>query len=148
MIDNTHPRLTTPAIALLAGTAIACAVGIREGWGTALGSDAIAVCWAAGLYLLGRAGSDTGSVLGGREDERQQLVGLQAARLSLAVVTAAIVLTSVIAAAAGEAIWPFQVLLVVIGISYFAGLRAFGLDTDQPDGAGYSRLGFRRDGAR
>lgn len=141
-----HPRLTTPAIALLAGTAIACAVGIRQSWGTALGSEALALCWAAGLYFWGTSDTDTGSVIGQRDDERQQLVGLQAARLALAAAVVAVVVICLIAAAANYAIWPFQVLLVIIGIAYLAGLRVYGTDADQVrPGTTHSLLGFQHD---
>lgn len=138
-------RLMTPVIALVAGTAIACAVGIGQSWGVALGCEAVALGWATGLYLMGRADSDTGSVIGGRDDERQQLVGLRAARLALTVVIAAIVVLCLISAAVGEAIWPFEALLVIIGIAFLSGLHLYGTDPDEnPESAAtYSRLGFR-----
>jgi hypothetical protein len=95
--------------------------------------------------LLGRSDSDTGSVIGQRDDERQQLVGLQAARLSLAIALTAIVVGCLIAAAANYAIWPFEALLVIIGIAYFVGLRVYGVDPDQLDNVTtYSHLGFRQ----
>lgn len=146
MTQHRHSRLMTPAIALIAGTTIACAVGIRQSWGTALGCEVIALAWAAGLYVMGGSDSDTGSVLGRRDDERQQLVGLQAARLALAVVLAAITVLCLIAAAANYAIWPFETLLVVIGVAYFVGLRVYGTDSETREpAAGYSRFGFRQE---
>jgi hypothetical protein len=146
MARTNHPRLQTPALALLIGTVIAGAVGFRQGLGTALGSEAIALFWAAGLYFLGSSDSDTGSVIGDQGDERQQLVGLRAARLSLAVLVVALSISCLIAAAANDSIWPFELLLVIIGSTYFIGLHAFGIDPDQTqNGANFSRLGFRKD---
>ncbi len=104
----------------------------------------MALAWAAGLYFIGSSDSDAGSVIGGQDDERQQLVGLQAARLSLVVVLAAIVVMCLIAAAANDAIWPFQVLLAIIGIAYFTGLHAYGMNPEEVASETYSRLGFRR----
>lgn len=142
-------RLVTPGIAAVAGTVIAVSVGIRQGWGPALLSEFVLICWVALLYALGGATTDTGAVLGQHDDERQQLVGLQAARLSLIAVLGAVVGACFIAAIASYPVWPFEVLGAIIGIVYFIGLRVYGTSPDEPDPQQpqprYSVLGFRQD---
>ena len=146
MTRSKYSRLLTPAVALLAGSGIACAVGIRQNWSAAIASEAIALCWATALYFWGRSDTDTGAVLSQQEDERQQLVGLKATQLALAAVIFAIVVVCLIAAASKYEIWPYQVLLVIIGIAYFVGMRAYGFDGDESgNGAAHSRLGFPKD---
>ena len=145
MARISRSRLVTPAIALALGTVIACAVAVRQGWGVAVGCEAVGLVWAGCLYVTGGSDSDTGSVIGAQGDERQQLVGLRAARLSLLIVVIALAVSCLIAAVAGTSIWPFEVLLVIIAITYFIGLRAFGVDASElEDGARYSWLGFRQ----
>jgi hypothetical protein len=142
-------RLLTPGIAAVAGTVIAASVGIRQGWGPALLSEFVVICWVALLYIIGGAATDTGAVLGQRDDERQHLVGLKAARLSLAAVLGAVVGACFIAAVAGYPFWPFEVLAVIIGVVYFIGLRVYSAvgpeesDSHQPEPR-YSLLGFRQ----
>jgi hypothetical protein len=142
-------RLVTPGIATVAGTVIAVSVGIRQGWGSALLSEVVLICWAALLYTLGGAATDTGAVLGQHDDERQHLVGLKAARLSLIAVLGAVVGACFIAAIASYPVWPFEVLAAIIGIVYFIGLRVYGVSAEEPDPQQpqprYSKLGFRQD---
>jgi len=94
--------------------------------------------------MVGGDDTDAGAVIGQHDDERQQLVGRRAARLSLTVVLFAIVILCVIAAAAHYAIWPFEVLVVVIAISYFVGLGFYGVDPDaEAEDVGRSRFGWK-----
>ena len=53
MTMSKHRRLWTPAIAIVAGSAIAAAVGISQGWWSALASELIALGWAVSLYVIG-----------------------------------------------------------------------------------------------
>lgn len=136
MTVSKHRRLWTPGVAVVAGSAIAVAVGISQGWWTALASELIALAWAVGLYLIGGRDSDIGAAVGAQGDERQELVKLRAARLSLAVVVVAIVAGCLIAAATKNPIWPFQLVAVLIGIAYFYGLWLYGTDREEADAAG------------
>jgi Na+/melibiose symporter-like transporter len=141
MAARKHPRLWTPAVAVLAGTAIAVAVGINQSWWSALISELVALAWAVSLYVIGGRDTDLGAVVGAQEDERQELVKLRAARLCLAVVVVAVVVGCLIAAATKHAIWPFQAVAVVIGISYFYGLWLYGDDRDETDRADRAHQG-------
>jgi hypothetical protein len=128
-----HRRLWTPAVGIVAGSAIAAAVGISQGWWSAVASELIALGWAGSLYVIGGKDSDIGAGVGAQADERQELVKLRAARLCLAVVVVAIVAGCLIAAATKNPIWPFQVVAVLIGIAYFYGLWLYGADHEEPD---------------
>lgn len=142
-------RLLTPGIAAVAGTVIAVSAGIHQGWKAALLSEFVLICWVSLLYVLGEAATDTGAVLGQHDDERQHLVGLKAARLSLVAVLAAVAGACFIAAIASYPVWPFEVLAAIIGIVYFIGLRVYGVSPDEPDPqqpqSRYSVLGFQQD---
>jgi hypothetical protein len=128
-------RLWTPAIAVLAGTAIAASVGISQSWWSALASELIALGWAASLYVIGGRDTDIGAAVGAQGDERQELVKLRAARLCLAVVVAAVVAGCVIAAVTKHPIWPFQAVAILIGIAYFYGLWFYGTAREEADAA-------------
>lgn len=136
MIVAKHRRLWTPAVAVVAGTAIAIAVGIHQSWWSALASELVALGWAVSLYVIGGKDTDIGAAIGASADERQELVKLRAARLCLAVVVIAIVAGCLIAAATKNAIWPFQVFAVLIGLAYFYGLWFYGSAREEADAAG------------
>jgi hypothetical protein len=135
MTVSKHRRLWTPAIAVVAGSAIAAAVGISQGWWSALASELIALGWAVSLYVIGGKDSDIGAAVGAQGDERQELVKLRAARLCLAVVLVAIVAGCLIAAATKNPIWPFQLVAVLIGIAYFDGLWFYGTAREEANAA-------------
>jgi len=48
-----------------------------------------------------------------------------------------------IAAALATAIWPYEALPALIGVSYLVGLRVYSLDGSDVDAANYSVFGFR-----
>jgi hypothetical protein len=142
--------LLTPAIAVGAGSTVAIAAGIHQGWPYALAVEAVVVGWAAMLYGIGQEDSDMGAVLRQRDDERQQLVALKAARFSHLVVGFSLCAACLIAAAENAAIWPFEVLATILGVAYVVGLRIYGMrnETPTPNEAGartYSLIGFRRE---
>jgi len=149
MIRKNH-ALLTPAIAVGTGSTVAVAAGIHQGWGYALAVEAVVVGWAAMLYGIAQEDSDMGAVLGQRDDERQQLVALKAARFSHLVVGFSLCAACLIAAAENAAIWPFEVLAAILGVAYLVGLRIYGIrdEAPNPDEAGaskYSLLGFRHE---
>jgi glucan phosphoethanolaminetransferase (alkaline phosphatase superfamily) len=135
MTARKHRRLWTPAIAVVAGTVIAVAVGIHQSWLSALVSELVVLGWAVSLYVIGGRDSDVGAVVGTQGDERQELVKLRAARLCLAVVVVAVVAGCLIAAATKHAIWPFQAGAVLIGVAYFYGLWFYGTGREEADRA-------------
>lgn len=135
MTMSKHRRLWTPAIAIVAGSAIAAAVGISQGWWSALASELIALGWAVSLYVIGGRDSDIGAVVGSEGDERQEFVKLRAARLCMVVVVFAIVAGCLVAAATKNPIWPFQAGAVLIGIAYFYGLWFYGTAREEANAA-------------
>jgi hypothetical protein len=135
MTSRKHRRLWTPAIAVVAGTAVAASVGISQSWWSALASELIALGWAVSLYVIGGKDTDVGAAVGAQGDERQELVKLRAARLCLAVVVVAVIAGCVIAAATKNPIWPFQAGAVLIGIAYFYGLWFYGAAREEANAA-------------
>jgi uncharacterized membrane protein len=135
MTSRNYRRLWTPAIAIVAGSAIAASVGISQSWWSALASELIALGWAVSIYVIGGRDSDVGAAVGAQGDERQELVKLRAARLCLAVVVVAIVAGCLIAAATKNPIWPFQAGAVLIGIAYFYGLWFYGAAREEANAA-------------
>jgi hypothetical protein len=135
MTSRNYRRLWTPAIAIVAGSAIAASVGISQSWWSALASELIALVWAVSIYVIGGRDSDVGAAVGAQGDERQELVKLRAARLCLAVVVVAIVAGCLSAAATKNPIWPFQAGAVLIGIAYFYGLWFYGAAREEANAA-------------
>jgi fatty acid desaturase len=133
MTRGKHDRLRVPASSLVFGTGIALAVSLGDGWPSGLFSEMVTLCGVTILYFAGGGDTDAGAVLGGRPDERQKLVRLKAANLSLAVALTAMVGACVIAAAARTAFWPYEPLAVIIGVAYLIGLGVYGVDRDDPN---------------
>jgi hypothetical protein len=126
MSRNNYRRLRVPASSLLLGTAVALAVGLGWNWSGAIVSEMVTLCAVTVVYLAGGSDSDTGAVLGDRPDERQELIRLKAANLAMIVALVAVVGACIIAAAVKVAFWPFEVLVVIIGMSYLVGLGIYG----------------------
>jgi hypothetical protein len=135
MTSKNHRRLWTPAIAIVAGSAIAASVGISQNWWSALASELIALGWAVSIYVIGGRDNDLGAAVAARGDERQELVKLRAARLCLRVVVVAIVAGCLIAAVTKNQIWPFQAGAILIGIAYFYGLWFYGETREEGNAA-------------
>lgn len=135
MTRRKHPRLWTPATTLLAGTGTALAFGISKSWPVAILAEVVTLCVAGSLYFIGGQDTDIGAVIGQQDDERQQLVALRAARLALVVVFFAVIAACVIAAAAKHAFWPFELVAVIAGISYFIGMAIYGVHDEVPSAA-------------
>jgi hypothetical protein len=146
MTSTKYRRLWTPAAAVVFGTTIAVAVGISQGWESAVIAEAVALAWAAGVYAIGGRDSDIGAVVSAHGDERQELVKLRAARLCLAVVVVAVVAGCLIAAITKNPIWPFQLGAVLIGLAYFYGLWLYGTDHDEVDATVREHGAGHRDG--
>jgi hypothetical protein len=126
MSRKNYRRLRVPASSLLLGTAVALAVGLGWNWSGAIFSEMVTLCAVTIVYLAGGSDSDTGAVLGDRPDERQELIRLKAANLAMIVALVAVVGACIIAAAVKAAFWPFEVLVVIIGVSYLVGLGIYG----------------------
>lgn len=127
MTHRRHPRLWTPALAGVLGSAVSLTIGFGQGQRAAIvvGLSVTALVVVV-LYVVSGRESDVGAVLGSRTDERQALVRLKASRLSAAVAVLASVLACVIAAALGATYWPFEVLYLVTGAAYLVGLGIYG----------------------
>jgi hypothetical protein len=149
MTRHNHPLLT-PAIAVGAGSSVAAAVGIHQGWRAALAAEAIVLLWATMLFAIGQDDSDVGAVLGQRDDERQRLVALKAARFSHLMIGVSLCAACLTAAAENAPIWPFEVLGAILGVTFLIGLRIYAVrdEAPDPDEAGasrYSITGFRHE---
>ena len=131
MTQNKHRRLWTPALAVGGGTVIAVAIGIGQSWLGALLAEILTLCYGTALYSAAWHDTDVGAVIGRRSDERQQLILLKAARLSLLATGVAVIVACPIAAAVKVAIWPYQILAGIIAVSYLVGLRLYGIDPDE-----------------
>jgi len=133
MSPRKYPHLVVPVMAAVGGTVIAAAVEVHSGWKAALFSELVSLAYSFILLMAGVTGSsDVSAVLGNREDERQGLIKLRAARLALLVTLLAILACCLIAALEKVAIWPYQVLAVVLSLGYLVGLKIYGND-DRPE---------------
>jgi hypothetical protein len=133
MTRRKHPSLWTPAFAVLTGSAVAAAFGIRQGWTYGVIAEIVALLLATALYFSGGQDTDAGAILAHRADERQQLVRLKASRLTAAVAVFATVVAFVIAVAVKAAFWPFEVIYLVTCVSYLVGLGLYGAKPEEAD---------------
>lgn len=131
MTRRRHPRLWTPVLAGVIGSAVSLAIGFGQGQPAAIvvGLSVTALVVAV-LYVVSGQESDVGAIVGSRTDERQALVRLKASRLSSVVAVLAAVLACVIAATLGTTYWPFEVLYLVTGAAYLVGLGIYGTATE------------------
>jgi hypothetical protein len=138
MIMTRHPRLRAPAVMATGGSVIAAAVVIGQGWAAAVPVEAVTIAAAIGYYVLGGRGSDLGSIIGRRADERQESIRIRARALAAQVAGLAAIAGYVIELARGSAVWPFELFVAVLAGSFLAGLviyRAGGAGpANGPDG--------------
>lgn len=143
MIMTRHPRLRTPAVMAIGGSAIAAAALIAQGWAAAVPVEIVTVAGAIGYYVLGGSRNDLGAIIGHRTDERQASIRIRARALAAQVAGLAAVLGYVIQLARGGAVWPFELFVVALVGSFLAGLviyRAGGAGpANGPDNAHHGR---------
>lgn len=122
-------RLRTPVFALLFGSMISTAIGIGQSWIGAAIAYAVTAIMAMLFALVGWSESegDASAVIGGRADERQQLVRLKAAQAGLVTAVAAAGLACLVSAVLKAVFWPYEVIVDVIAAAYLIGLRVYGV---------------------
>jgi hypothetical protein len=89
MTSIRNRRLRAPTMMLAAGTVVAVAVGIGQGWGAATTMAVVMIFAAVFYYGAGGRDSGFGALIGGRADERQALIRTRARAHSRTVVTGA-----------------------------------------------------------
>lgn len=123
-----YGRLSTPLMAGVGGTAISLSVGLgQHQWAAIVIGEVVTLLVVILLLVVTGQSSDVGAVLARRADERQELVRLQAARVSAIVAVAASIIACVSAAALGATYWPYEVIYLTGGISYLIGIRLYGV---------------------
>jgi hypothetical protein len=120
------PRLRTPVRTLVAGTAVLIAGGVRYGWADVAYLAPVVLGVAAGYYVLGGRDSDLGDALRGQADERQALQRLKVQALTGRVMALAAVVAYIAATLAKATLWPYEVLIALVGASFFAGKLIYG----------------------
>lgn len=139
-------RLRTPAFALLFGSMISTAVGIGQTWVGAGVGYAITVIVSAVFYLVGwsESESDASAVIGGRADERQELVRLKAAQAGLVVAIVAAGIACLVSALVKAPFWPYEVIVDVAAAAYLIGLRVYGVTISSTERPGHTDTGEAR----
>ncbi len=110
MNQRTSARLLVPATVVLAGTAIAVAVGVGHTWSGALVAEAVTIVIAAAYYVATGRDSDVGAIYGQRSDERQATVLLQASRRAFVVMMVAAFVCAVVTVALNVSYWQADVI--------------------------------------
>lgn len=117
-----NPRLRVPVLFLLLGSAVGVILGITLGWQPLIGGEVFVVAVAAGYYLWGGKDSDMGAIAASRPlDERQLLRRLKVQALVGRVMSLACVVAFTVALAAKATYWPFEILLLLVGVTFFGG---------------------------
>lgn len=129
MNPSSYRRLRTPVFALVFGSMISTAIGIGQSWIGAAIAYAVTAIVAVIFYLVGwgESESDASAVIGGRADERQQLVRLKAAQAGLVTAVVAAGIACLVSAAVKATFWPYEVIVDVVAFAYLVGLRVYGV---------------------
>jgi Predicted membrane protein (DUF2178) len=130
MKATNRSRILAPAIVVVGGSIIACAVGVGHGWGHALLAEIITLLLGTAYYLMTGSNSDIGAIYRRRADERQRLVFLKASVTALRVTLAAAFVCVVITVALKQNYWQADLIGSLGGVSFLLGLAAYGASED------------------
>jgi hypothetical protein len=148
--DERQALIRTRARAL-SGTAMYAAAAIGLLAAIALrGIDHLGTYWPFGLVVVAGTASywwagrrcGFGVLAGGRADERQALIRTRARSLSAIAMYAATVIGVLVEVALGDTsrrYWPFLPVVIIGGVSYWAGLRRYGARGEDDPGPGDDR---------
>jgi hypothetical protein len=136
-------RLRSPIFALLFGSMISSAIGIGQSWIGAAFAYVVTAIFSTMLYVVGWGESpgDASAVIGGREDERQELVRLRAAHVGLITAIVATGIACLVSAIVKATFWPYEVIVDVVAVSYLIGLHVHGVTVPSTDGPDHSERG-------
>lgn len=127
MSNSKYGRLRVPLMAAIGGTAISLSVGLgQHHWEAIVIGEVVTVLVVGFLFAASAQDSDVGAVLAHHADERQELVRLQAARVSAFVAVAGSVIACVVAAAVSAVYWPYEAIYLAAAISYLISIRLYG----------------------
>jgi hypothetical protein len=117
-----HSRLSAPVRVAVLGTAAAAVLAVFEGWASAALIEVFVVAVVAISLVWGaKLPGDVGAVIGSRADERQATIQLKVQALVGQVLSVAAAVALLIAIAVKAALWPFEILVGLIGVSVVAG---------------------------
>ena len=131
-----YRRLLTPVFAVVFGSVISTAIGIGQSWVGAAIAYAVTAIVAGIFYVVGwsESASDASAVIGGRADERQQLVRLRATQAGLVAAVVASGIACLVSAIVKASFWPYEVIVDVVVFAYLIGLRVYGVSVPTQDG--------------
>lgn len=128
MNGMSYRRLRTPVFALALGILISTAVGIHQNWIAAAIDYFISAIVAVIYFFVGRKGQgDPSTVVGGRADERQELVRLKAGYVAVTAAVVAAGIGCLVLALVKATIWPYIVIIDVAAVAYLIALSAYGV---------------------
>jgi hypothetical protein len=120
------PRLRTPVV-LAAASLVALVIGgATHGWATVPDVVPVPVVVVVGFFILGGRDSDPGAAVRRQLDERQVEQRLKVQALVGRVMSLAAAVAYIVASATRATLWPWAVLLGLVGISLLAGWVAYG----------------------
>ena len=127
MTNSKYGRLWVPLMAGVGGTAISLSVGLgQHHWEAIVIGEAVTMLVVGLLFAASTQDSDIAAVLARRADERQELVRLQASRVSAVVAVTGSVIACVVAAAQDTAYWPYEAIYIAAGLAYLISIRLYG----------------------
>ena len=127
MNNSRYGRLWVPLMAGVGGTAISLSVGIgQHRWEAIAIGETVTILVATLLFAASTRDSDIAAVLARRADERQELVRLQASRVSAVVAVTGSVIACVVAAARSGVYWPYEAIYIAAGLAYLISIRVYG----------------------
>jgi hypothetical protein len=120
------PRLRAPAL-LAAAAVVALAIGgATHGWASVADVVPIPILAVAALFVLGRRDTDPGAAVRRQLDERQAEQRLKVQALVGRVLSLAVAIGYIVASATRASLWPWAILLGLLGVSFLGAWLAYG----------------------
>jgi L-alanine-DL-glutamate epimerase-like enolase superfamily enzyme len=121
MIRSIPGRLRAPVYMLVGGAVIDAVAVAAWGWGSLVSLGPLTVVAAVGYYVLAGRDSDFAWMLREQADERQAYRRLKIQALVGRVTALAAAVAYLGAAVAKATLWPFAVILGVVGVTFLLG---------------------------
>jgi len=118
--------MRAPALLAVASLVALAAGGASHGWGSVADVLPIPVVAVVAVYILGGRDSDTGAAIRRQLDERQAQQRLMVQALAGRVLSIAVAVGYIVAAATKADLWPWAILLGLVAVSLLAGRLAYG----------------------
>jgi len=120
------PQLRAPALLAIASLIALAVGGSTHGWSSVADVIPIPVVAIVALFILGGRDTDPGAAIRRQLDERQAMQRLKVQAVVGRVLSLAVAIGYIVASATSATLWPWALLLGLVGLSFLSGWFAYG----------------------